>query len=116
MEQQPKSRLPRDYDPKAESAETRRQQIAYDKKLREVVNYLMDRITAPESPLDSETLRTWQAAAFHFPELREAVDRQNSRHNEPKFDSLRRSILGAALVQILNLLTTEADDNNMVGK
>jgi hypothetical protein len=59
-------------------------------------------MTSPANPLTSEQLRELTATGFYFPDLRLAIEKVDRSFSDTA--DLRKAILLAGAVQILNLL------------
>ena len=67
-----------------------------------VLDYFLECMTSPDNPLTSEQLRELTATGFYFPDLRLAIEKVDRSFSDTA--ELRKAILLAGAVQILNLL------------
>jgi len=89
----------------AEKAEESRARAEGKRNRQRVLDYLTDCLTSPDSPLDAEQLRELTATSFYFPDLRLAIEKVDRSFSDTA--DLRKAILLAGAVQILNLLISE---------
>jgi hypothetical protein len=69
-----------------------------------VLDYLLECLTNPANPTTVEQLNEFKMTSWHFPDIKQAIDKVERVFSEPKDTELRRAILLAAAYEIIERL------------
>jgi hypothetical protein len=74
------------------------------RKRKAVLDYLLECLTSPDNPTDIQQLNEFKMTSWHFPDIKQAIDKVERVFSEPKDTDLRRAIMLAAAYEIIERL------------